>query len=105
MKKPELLPDIEAYLDSVDHDLPVSTVGLERIEGAIIAKTKLNEFDSKTILRLFFQEIRTQLLKKSLVDIRTLGRFYISSPATSNNSKKIFVKFKPKKSLIKKLND
>jgi len=101
MKKPELLPDIEAYLEQ---NLPISTVGLERIEGAILAKTKLNEFNSKEILRLFFQEIRNELLKKSIIDFRSLGSFYISSPALTNNSKKIFVKFKAKKSLLRKLN-
>ena len=105
MEKPELLPDIEDYLESIDHNLPVSTVGLEHIEGSIVANTKLNEHDSKVILRLFFQELRNSLLRKNKVDIRSLGRFYISSPATSNNTKKVFVKFKPKKSLIKKLNE
>ncbi len=104
MKKPQLLPDITDYLESIDHTLPVSTAGLERIRGAIVSKTKLNDFDSKIILRLFFQEIRNQLLRKSLVDIRTLGCFYISSPVTSDNSKKIFVKFEPKKSFTKKIN-
>ena len=105
MEKPELLPDIEDYLESIDNNLPVSTAGLEDIEGAIIAKTGLNEHDAKVILRLFFQELRNSLLRKNKVDIRSLGRFYISSPATSNNSKKVFVKFKPKKSLLDKLNE
>ena len=105
MKKPELLPDIEDYLESIDNSLPVSIIGLEHIEGAILAKTELNEYDSKVVLRLFFQEIRNYLLRKNKVDIRSLGQFYISSPRTSNNSKKVFVKFKAKKSLIRKLNE
>ena len=51
------------------------------------------------------EEIRNLLLRKNNIDIRGLGNFYVSSPAVSNNSKKVFVKFKPKKSLVDKLND
>lgn len=104
VEKPELLPGIEEYFESLDNNLPISTVGLEQVVGAVMAKTNLNEFDSNEIVRLFFQEIRNSLLKKSIVDIRSLGRFYVSSPKTSGNTKKVFVKFKPKKSLIRKMN-
>lgn len=105
MEKPELLPDVEEYLESIDFNLPVSIDNLEHIVGAIVAKTNLNEYDAKKVLRLFFQEIRNSILKKQKVNIRRLGSFYVSSPYTSNNSKKVFVKFEPKKSLIKKLNE
>ena len=105
MGKPELLQDIEEFMESLDHNLPVSIDNLDHIVGAILSKTKLNEHDAKVIVRLFFQEIRNSLLRKNKVDIRTLGSFYISSPCTTNNLKKIFVKFKQKKSLKDKLND
>lgn len=104
-KKPNLLPNIEDYFESINHNLPISILGLEQIEAAIIAKTKLDKNNSKIILCLFFQEIRNALLRKKKIDIRELGSFIISSPAVTSTKKRIFVKFTPKPKLVKKINE
>jgi len=100
-----LLPDIDQYLESIDNNLPISVSNLIEIIESISANTGLKKETSEIILRLFFQEIRNCLLNKQVVSIRKLGSFLISSPVITKNSKKIFPKFKAKKSLIRNINE
>ena len=100
----DFLPDIEAYLESIDNNLPVTLQGLDSIVDAVTARTSLNNEAAKIVVRLFFQEIRHALLKNIKVTFRKLGSFQISSPK-SGNKIRVFVKFKPSPSLVKDINE
>jgi nucleoid DNA-binding protein len=95
-----LLPGITEYLESVDDNIPVTSAGLEELVAKVRASTGLNEESSAIIIKLFFQEIRNQILKSNTVMLKGLGKFFMSSPKINNNKKKIFPKFKPFKELI-----
>jgi len=97
------LPGIEEYLASQGNGLPVEVPELQHIADGIVAYCGVTKEQSIRILSLFFQEIRTAMLKGEVVDIRGLGMFLVSSPVTTKNSKKVFAKFRPKQSLIKRM--
>lgn len=100
-----LLPGITEFLESLDDNFPVTTENLDELIALIQSSTGLNKESSEIILRLFFQEIRTQVLKGNSVTIKGFGKFYITSPKTNNNKKKIYPTFKPSKELITNLNE
>lgn len=99
------LPGIDDFLAAQGSGHPIEVPELEHIADALVAYTGLTKEQSIRILVLFFQEIRTSMLKGDVVDIRGLGSFFVSSPATTQNTKKVFAKFRPKHSLIKRLNN
>ena len=99
------LPGIEEYLSSIGNGCPIDVSELDHISEALVAYCGFTKEQSNRILALFFQEIRSLMLAGKIIDMRSLGSFYISSPLVSSNSKKIFPKFKSKKSLIKRLNN
>lgn len=105
MKEFKGLPGIEEFLAARGDGCPVEVTELEHITDALVAYCGLTKDQSERILSLFFQEIRTAMLNGDVVDIRGLGSFLVSSPATTSNSKKVFPKFQPKRSLLKRLND
>lgn len=105
MKEFKGLPGIEEYLSSKGDGCPVEVNELEHITDALVAYCGFTKEQSKRVLSLFFQEIRTSMLNSEVVDIRGLGSFLVSSPATTSNSKKVFAKFQPKRSFLKRLND
>ena len=100
----QLLPGITEYLESLDDNSPVTVTDLDELVAKIQASTGLNEDSSAIILRLFFQEIRSQVLKGNTVALKGLGRFFISSPKVNSNKKKIYPTFKPFKELVASLN-
>lgn len=99
------LPGIEEFLAAKGSGQPIEVPELEHIADALVAYTGLTKEQSIRILILFFQEIRTSMLNGEVVDIRGLGSFFVSSPATTQTLKRVFVKFKPKRSLIKRINN
>lgn len=98
------LPGIDDYFASKDYNLPIEVSELDQIIEAIIAYTGVTKEQSIRILSLFFNELRTNMLNGNLINIRHLGSFVIQSPSTTK-TKNIFVQFKPKKSLIKRMNN
>lgn len=100
----EGLPDIEDYLASRGNGCPVDVSELDHISETLVAFCGFTKEQSKRILSLFFQEIRTAMLNEEIVDIRGFGSFFISSPKVTANTKKVFPKFKAKKSLSRRMN-
>ena len=101
-----LLPDIEDYLETLDHGQPIIiNEELESIVNAMAAKSSLNKEQAKIVLRLFLQEIRAALLRGEIISIKHWGRLFVSSPRTTGNTERVFVKYKPTKSLLNKIND
>ena len=98
------LPNIDKYLIRKGDGYPITTPELNDISEMISAKTLLTDIQSKQILNLFFQEIRGRMLRGEIINLKNFGKFFISSPLTSNNSRKIFPKFYPSKYLLNKLN-
>jgi nucleoid DNA-binding protein len=99
------LPDINEYLTGRGNQCPVTVPELGEIVEKVSSRTKLSEEQANQVVKLFFQEIRGHLLRDGMVDISFLGRFSISSPKTSGTKRKVFPKFKAKRSLIKRMND
>jgi nucleoid DNA-binding protein len=99
------LPGIEEFLAAQGDGHPVEVAELPHIVDALVAYCGLTKEQSQRILSLFFQEIRTSMLKGCPVDIRGLGTFLVSSPLTTANKRKVFAKFKPKRSLIQRMNN
>lgn len=98
------LPGIVDFLSSKGDNQPIEINELNSLTDAIIAYTGVTKKQSIRILSLFFQNIRSSMLKGDTVDIRGLGMFLISSPLTTGTRIKTFPKFKPKKSLLKRMN-
>jgi nucleoid DNA-binding protein len=98
------LPGIEEYLAAQGNGHPVEVQELDHVVEALVAYCGLTKEQSTRVLSLFFQEIRSAMLKGETVDIRGLGSFFISSPVTTDNTKKVFAKFKPKRSLLNRMN-
>lgn len=104
MTKPNFLPDINEYLEQIDDNLPIELRNLDELLFKIRASTGLDIDSIKIIVRTFFQEIRTQVLKGNIIQIKSLGKMFVGCPKTGNKIK-IFIKFKPSKRLIRKIND
>ena len=105
MEKFEGLTGIDEYLSRMGDGCPVSVPELDHIIKSITAHcSDLNEEQATRLLSLFFQEIRSAVLQGKVVDIRNFGSFFITSPRTDKNKEHVFLRFKPKRSLIKKLN-
>lgn len=105
MKKFIGLPGIQEYLSANGSGQPIEISEVDHFADAIVAYCGLTKEQSQRILMLFFQEIRSTMLQGDVVDIRGLGSFLVSSPATTKNSKKVFPQFKAKKSFIKRMNN
>jgi hypothetical protein len=101
----EGLTGIEEYLSSRGDGSPIDVSELDHIIEYIVAYCGLTKEQSKRILTMFFQEIRSNMLNGKIVDIRGFGSFFISSPILTSNSKKIFPKFKSKRSFTTRLNN
>jgi len=104
MTKPNLLPDIDDHLERVDDNLPVELKNLDELLFTVRASTGLPIDSVKIIVRAFFQEIRNQVLKGNIIKLKALGRMFVAGPKTGNK-RKIFIKFKPSKTLSENLND
>jgi hypothetical protein len=102
---PEFYPDIHDYLESVDNSKSVKTSSLGDIALKIRAHTGISKDASELILKHFFQEIRSAMLRGDVVSMKGFGKFFVSSPQVSGNKKRIFPKFRPHKPLIRQLND
>ena len=102
--KPNLFHDIDDYLESIDDKFPITEDGLEEIIDKLVLRTGMRRFLASTITILFFQTIRNKLLRNNSIILKGLGKFYVSSPLSGSSKKKIFIKFEPAKSLIKKMN-
>jgi len=103
MEEFEGLPGIDEYLASRGDGHPVEVKELDHVLDALVAYCGLTKEQSERILSLFFQEIRTAMLRGEAVDIRGFGTFFISSPLTTGNARKVFPKFKAKKTLTKRM--
>lgn len=101
----EFLPGINEYLESVDSSSAISSKGLEEMVFNVRAKTGLAPDVCSAIVSYFFQEIQNEVLRGNVVTIKGLGKFVVSSPKVTSTKERVFVKFIPYKSLIRKLND
>lgn len=98
------LPGIEEYLSSRGDGAPVSADKLEHITDALVAYCGFTREQSQRFVSIFFQEIRSSMLRGETVDIRGFGRFVVASPITTNNMSRVFPRFRIKKSLYRRLN-
>ncbi len=95
---------IEDYLEETNTAKTINTKGLEELIFKVQIKTGLSLAESESIIQVFFQELRNLMLQGEIVNLKELGKFFISSPVLGNKQR-IFPKFKLLKHLIKKIND
>jgi len=84
--KEKLLPGIKEYLDANDNNLPVTSENLEELIFKVVAGTGMSYDQSEATVRLYFQELRNELIKNKIITIAKLGKFMI---------KKYHIKFIP----------
>lgn len=99
-----MLPDIDDYLENIENKWSVSLDGLDELIEKIVINTTLSRDSAEAITKLFFREIRKELLKGNEITLRKLGRLHISCPKNSNNKTRVFPKFEPSEILINELN-
>lgn len=99
----EFYPDIDEYLAT--NTRSITSLGLEEFILRVRARTGVDEKIAAEITKIFFEEIRSSMLRGDIVTIRGLGKFSISSPKNKTSKKKTFASFKPYKKLIGRLND
>ena len=99
MRKNELPPDINDYLEQVSDDAPIDVDNFEELIFKIRAQTGLEVNSIKILLKTYFQEIRNQMLKGNKVILNKIGKFKITY------GKKTFVNFKANPFIISKINE
>lgn len=103
-EKPELFPNIDQVnADNYDSQ-PVTLENLDYLIDKIIARTGLTYDQVSIIVKLYFNEIRTQVLNGKTVNIGQLGKLYCKLQRLKNSKDKfsIHLKFKASKQLIKR---
>ncbi|MDP2683496.1 MAG: HU family DNA-binding protein [bacterium] len=105
MNELELYPDIHDYLDSVENSKSVNISGLNELVYTIMAHTGLNYEVASIVCKSFFQVIRNAILRGEVVVLSGFGKFFVSSPKSTNNKYKVFIKFMAFPQLLNKLND
>jgi nucleoid DNA-binding protein len=100
----QLPPNIDDYLENNSDNISVNPNTNEELIYKVIASTGLEKEVVKIIIKTFFQELRNQILKGNTIVVKNFGKFLICSPRTGTK-KKVFIKFKPFKNLLRKLND
>jgi hypothetical protein len=98
----DLLPDIFEHLENANNKKSVTLHGLEDFAYEVQIRTGLTYEISSIIVKMFFQELRSSMLRGDMITIRNFGKLFISSPKFSKNKKRVFPVFKPYKSLINK---
>jgi nucleoid DNA-binding protein len=101
----EGLPGISEYNKLIKKRYDIKITGLENLVNDVMKSTSLNRKKSERIVIMFWQIIRSEALKGHNVKIYDFGNFYIVSPLVTRSVDKIFMKFLPDKSLIKRLNE
>ena len=97
------LPNIDQVLEARGYDRPISCPEHRELVMIIKNETGLSEENARTVLELFFQEIRTAMLQGKVVDLHKLGKWFISSPKVSGNKKRVFAKFEARKTLLDRM--
>lgn len=107
MKK--ISTDPENFFETIDQYLSantkeISSSGLEEIISKVRSKTGLEEDIATEIVKSFFEETRSAMLRSDMVSFPGFGKFYIANPGNKTSKKRIFCKFAPFKQYIKSIN-
>lgn len=100
---PELYPDIDQYNSENYDGQSVTIENLDLLIYKIVARTGLSYYQVGIIVKLYFNEIRTEILKGKIVNITSLGKFKIQLQNNKKYKYKILLKFKSSKNFLKKV--
>lgn len=92
---------IDEYLEN---NLTITLSGLDELVDFVFASCNLPKDSCRIVIKTILNEIKFSLLKGEKLVFANFGTIFISSPKLAKNSKKVFLKFKPSKSLIEELN-
>ena len=105
MNKIEFLPDIQDYLEQANNSKAVTAAGQDELIFKVCAFTGLDYDSAKIIVKLFFHEMRNAVLRGDNVVLSDFGRMFLSSPKSTHNKKRVFLKFSPHKKFLRKINE
>lgn len=101
-EKPELLPNIDEVNAENYDGKPVTLENLDLLIYKIIAKTGLTYDQTSYVVKLYFNEIRKELLNGKTVYMGEVGYFKPILKQLKNKKYRIQIKFKASKQIIKK---
>lgn len=102
-QKPEFYPNIdEVNAENYDNQ-PVTLENLDYLIYKIVARTGLTYDQVAVIVKLYFSEIRTQVLAGKKVSMGNLGYMCIKYKCDKNSKDILRLKFKSSYRLIKKV--
>lgn len=101
-QKPELYPDID-QVNAENYDgQPVTLENLDYLIYKIVARTGLTYDQVAFVVKIYFSEIRTQILAGKKVNIGILGKMFTKLQKIKNNKVTVRLKYKSSNKLIKK---
>lgn len=104
MANDRFYPGIEEYLEDIENSSTITLSELDDLVDYVYAKVDLPKDSCKIIIKSILNEVKNCLLRGDKFIFANFGSLFISSPKVSKTAKKVFVKFKPAKLLLYKLN-
>ncbi len=101
-EKPELLPNIDEVNAENYEGQPITLENLNYLIYKIIAKTGLTYDQASCVVKLYFNEIRKELLNGKTVYMGDIGYFKFLIKKDKNKKYTMRLKFKASKQIIKK---
>jgi hypothetical protein len=102
---PDLHDSIHDYLESFGSFGVISAKGLDELVYKIHAYTGVGYDVAREIVRLFFTEIRSGILRGDTVMLAQFGKFYPALFPLSNGKKSLFPRFKAYTELSNRVSD
>jgi nucleoid DNA-binding protein len=103
-EEPDLFPNIDDYNTENYDGESVTLENLDHLISKIVARTGLTYDQVSIIVKIYFNEIRNQILLGKTVNIGNLGKLFCDVKTTKKSKDKhsIKLKFKASKLLIKR---
>ena len=100
---PEFFPDIDEYLENTSDSKSVTSDGLEELINKIVVHTGLPYKNCQILVEIYFNLIRTELLKGNEVILFNIGKMVIKCPKNGLNKTKVSLIIKPFRKLLNKI--
>lgn len=101
-EKPDFFPGVEEVRADNYDGQPITLENLEYLVYRIVARTGLTYDQVSVIVKLYFNEIRKELLNGKNINLGDFGKFKFKLTKTKNKKYLIRLKFKASKLLIRR---
>lgn len=79
--------DFEEFLKSINDNSPINVKKLDKLIYKIKSYTGLDEKFCKIIVQSLFQEIKNEIVRGNVINIRSFGKFFIYFSNKKTNKK------------------